>query len=144
MKMCLLGFLGSLLEGSIGFGFCQIMGFYMLHSKMRVSAMMATCGFFTIFLAAILTFNRLFCNSFEGLEYLCIFSLCLGLIILFQYCLNSWLSGNLDSSTISSRMLIMCIVVQVFCLCTVVGAGSLDWHYFGHAALITFGSLNIC
>lgn len=67
LKICLLGFVGSILEGTMGFGFCQILIIYLVYSRMKLHSAFATCGFFTLFLSLILTLNRVFCDKFDGL-----------------------------------------------------------------------------
>ena len=61
VKICVLGFFGSFLEGFIGFGFSQMLGIHLLFRKMKVNATIATCGFLNLFIGIILTLNRSFC-----------------------------------------------------------------------------------
>lgn len=108
---------------------------------MKYNAAFATCGFCSLFLGVILTLNRLFCDSFDGLTYLAIFSISLGLIVLFQCLVNAYVVKNFEQQKIASNFLLLAIVMQVLCTLALSAATGTDWYFFGSQSLFSFGSI---
>lgn len=91
---CLVGFFGGVLEGFVGFGFYFLMFLYLIYCGNELKDTIATCGFFNVFIAAVLSLNSIFCGSFHWVTYVSLFTFTLAAGGGTQYLFDSYFDSN--------------------------------------------------
>ena len=131
IKICIIGFLGGILEGMIGFGFYFSMLLYLVHTGTTLKSAIATCGFTNVFTGAIFTLNYIFCGSFNLFGYLAVFFTVLAGGILTQYLLELYMNANVKPSSLNSTLVGIIIFIAGLCFIFVVTSFGLNWSRFG-------------
>lgn len=144
IKICLIGFLGGLLEGLIGFGLSFFLFFYLIKLEFTLKDSIATDGFLTVFIATSLTLASIFCGNFNWLHYLIIFLLTLVILIGFQYLFNNYLENNTKPESMNSTLIILLAIILISNLFSILLSFCLSWVRFGFDAINHLGVVEDC
>ncbi len=144
IKICLIGFLGGLLEGLIGFGLSFFLFFYLVKLEFSLKDSIATGGFLTVFIATSFTLSSIFCGNFNCLHYLIIFLLTLVILMGFQYLFNNYLENNTKPESMNSTLIILLTIILISNLFSILLSFCLSWVRFGFDTINHLGVVKDC